>query len=170
MITFGEKEYIPALKEMWKLCFASDDDDFIDFYFSEVYAEEQALVYVMDKQPVAFLQMIPFEVGINGQDRFVEYISGVMTHPSFRKQGYMKELLLKSLGILKTKPNCFFAFLIPQEAYLYDIYAKYGFQQTALSMEAITIIFGERGIILPTEPHYYDENGNYKVMINTLTS
>ena len=128
MITHPSPSDITVLKTMWKLCFPTDTDDFIHFYFNEVYNSDEFLVLYQENILVASLQIVPYriKIGENGYD--AGYISGAMTHPEHRKKGYMQQLLgaafeeMQMLGFT-------FSFLIPQENWLFDFYEKYDYQK-----------------------------------------
>ncbi|MDR0864160.1 MAG: GNAT family N-acetyltransferase [Candidatus Symbiothrix sp.] len=127
MIQEGEEKYKAALKEMWKQCFPTDTDAFVDFYFDAVYQNDETLVYVEDNQPVAALQMIPYTIKTGHTLHPAGYISGVMTHPGYRKRGYMEKLLNAAFEAMQQK-GYDYTFLIPQEEWLVGFYGKYGFQ------------------------------------------
>jgi predicted acetyltransferase len=127
MIEEGKEIYKAALKEMWKRCFPTDTDAFVDFYFDAVYQNDETLIYLDDKQPVAALQMIPYTIKTGHTLHPAGYISGVMTHPDYRKRGYMKKLLNASFEAMQAK-GYDYTFLIPQEEWLFGFYGKYGFQ------------------------------------------
>ncbi|MDR2621062.1 MAG: GNAT family N-acetyltransferase [Dysgonamonadaceae bacterium] len=129
MISFGKEKYIPALKELWKLCFPEDSNAFVNFYFNEVYKNDETLIYLENGKPAAALQMIPYSLK-NGEDIFhAGYISGAMTHPDFQRRRFMRELLLFSFDIMR-KRNFDYTFLIPQEKWLFDFYGKFGYKIT----------------------------------------
>ena len=126
MISFGKDKYIPALKKMWKLCF-QDEDSFIDYYFDEIYKNDETLVYLENGKPAASFQMIPYSLK-NGTDIFpAGYIYGAMTHPDFRRKGFMKELLFASFDLMR-KRGFDYTFLIPQEEWLFNFYKKFGYK------------------------------------------
>lgn len=127
MISFGEDKYKPSLKALWKLCFPMDTDIFIDFYFDEVYKNDETLVYLENKTPAAAFQMIPYSLKNNAEIFRAGYISGAMTHPDFRQKGLMKELLLASFDIMRER-GLDYTFLIPQEEWLFDFYGKFGYK------------------------------------------
>lgn len=127
MISFGEDKYKPALKAMWKLCFPADTDIFIDFYFGEVYKNNETLIYFENGQPAAAFQMLPYSLQNGGEISQAGYISGAMTHPDFRRKGFMKALMFASFDLMWER-GFDYTFLIPQEAYLFDFYAKFGYK------------------------------------------
>lgn len=84
-------------------------------------------VYVEHGKPAAAFQMIPYALK-NGKEIFrAGYISGAMTHPDFRQKGFMKELLLASFDAMRER-GFEYTFLIPQETWLFDFYAKFGYE------------------------------------------
>ncbi|MDR3340945.1 MAG: GNAT family N-acetyltransferase [Candidatus Symbiothrix sp.] len=128
MIRLGEAKYKNTLKAMWRLCFPQDTETFISFYFTKMYKNAETLVYIENDQPVASLQMIPFQLKTGRYVSLAGYISGAMTHPDFRKKGYMAQLLKTSFNVMKEK-GYDHTFLIPQEEWLFDFYEKYGYMK-----------------------------------------
>lgn len=147
MISFGEDKYKPALKEMWKLCFPADTDIFVDFYFSEVYKNNETLIYLKNGQPAATFQMIPYSLQNGGEISQSGYISGAMTHPNFRRKGFMKALMFVSFDLMWER-GFDYTFLIPQEAHLFDFYAKFGYK-TVLSPENFISRYEDTGRNVP---------------------
>jgi predicted acetyltransferase len=126
MIISGENQYIPALKAMWKLCFPTDANAFIAFYFDEIYKNEDSLIYLEREKPVAALQIISYPIKINHTIHLGGYISGAMTHPDYRHKGYMEELLKAAISVMQSR-DFVYSFLIPQEEWLFDFYEKYAY-------------------------------------------
>jgi predicted acetyltransferase len=127
MISFGKDKYKPVLKEMWKLCFPEDTDTFINFYFDEVYKNDETLIYLVNRKPVATFQMTPYFLKTGEEIFCAGYISGAMTHPDFRQRRFMRELLLMSFNIMQER-GFDYTFLIPQEKWLFDYYGKFGYK------------------------------------------
>ena len=179
MILHSKNEYKRYLKVLWKRCFPEDTRSFIDFYFEKVYKEEETLVCIADNQPVAALQIIPYSIQTGHQLRTGGYLSGIMTHPDYRKRGYMDKLLRAAFDKMIEK-RYDYAFLIPQKKELIDMYAKYGFrlcnpnpqppenkvlktpEQWANSQQ---LFFDETGVWLESEPLVPNE---HKGMIKRL--
>jgi GNAT superfamily N-acetyltransferase len=127
LIQYSKNKFKPTLKSLWKLCFPKDTDTFITFYFDEIYQNDQTLIYLEDNQPVAALQMIPYSLQIGDEIRQGGYLSGIMTHPAYRKRGYMDQLLRFSFDEM-SKKGYDYTFLIPQEKELAAMYVNYGFR------------------------------------------
>jgi predicted acetyltransferase len=159
MIASGKDKYIPALKEMWKLCFPKDSNSFVNFYFNEVYKNDETLIYLENEKPAAALQIIPYSLK-NGNEIFhAGYISGAMTHPDFQRRRFMRELLLHSFDIMR-KRGFDYTFLIPQEKWLFDFYGKFGYKVT----EGIY-----RENVLRCEDETQDNPVNYHSISDTTT-
>jgi predicted acetyltransferase len=151
MIAFGEEKYKPALKAMWKLCFPTDTDIFIDFYFDEVYKNEETLVYLENGKTAATFQMIPYLLKNGKEISKAGYISGAMTHPDFRQKGFMKKMLSASFDIMLER-GFDYTFLIPQETWLFDFYEKFGYK----TLEDICI---------KSQHHYEDKSRSNPITI-----
>ena len=179
MIQYSENKYIPDLKTLWKLCFPEDTDRFIDFYYNKIYKDDETLVCFKDDRLVAALQIIPYSIKTGNQIRTGGYLSGIMTHPDHRKQGYMNKLLKAAFDEMENK-HYDYAFLIPQEKGLVDMYAKYGFRlcepnpqppenivlkTPALWANMQQLLFDEKGVWLEEEPIFPNE---HKGMIRRL--
>jgi predicted acetyltransferase len=128
MIQYSERKYKRELKNLWQRCFPNDSKPFVKLYFDQVYRHEETLIYLVNQRPVAALQMIPYLVKTATHVRESGYLSGVMTHPDYRKRGFMGELLKAAFEEM-TKKNYAYTFLIPQEEELVAVYEKYGFRR-----------------------------------------
>lgn len=110
---------------LWRICF-QDSEEFIRFYFERKYREENTLTYVEKGKVVSALQMLPYSMNWQGKKLSVSYISGASTLPEARNKGIMHKLLNKAFLIMKSRKIAL-SVLIPQEAWLYDYYARSGY-------------------------------------------
>lgn len=114
-------------KELWREAF-SDSEEFVDFYFSRIFSDEiNHYVEGVEGRVVAALQAIPFEIKAGERMFRAAYLSGIATSKRFRRQGFMQRLMDKTHRELEAQ-GYDLAFLIPAEPYLFDIYAKFGYQ------------------------------------------
>ena len=179
MVQYSEEKQKPYLKILWKLCFPKDSDYFIDFYYDRIYQDDETLVCLENNRPVAALQIIPYSIKTGNQIRQGGYLSGIMTHPDFRKRGYMDKLLQAAFDEM-IKKGYDYTFLIPQEKGLVAMYAKYGFrlcEPNPHPPENIVLkspkqwahiqqlLFDEKGVWLENEPVSPNE---HKGMIQRL--
>lgn len=128
MIRFADDTTRDQVQQMWKTCFR-DPDDYMEVYFRHQYRDEQTLVYIDGGRAVASLQMLPYAFTFHGAEIPVLYLSGVCTLPEARRKGFMHQLLLRSFEVARHR-NVPLMLLVPQEEWLLDFYAKYGFAQT----------------------------------------
>ncbi|MDR0413505.1 MAG: GNAT family N-acetyltransferase [Dysgonamonadaceae bacterium] len=126
MIRWSDDTRRADLKVLWKYCFPDDTDLFIDFYFENVYRNDETLLLLNENRPVASLQMIPYNIKTGKTVWRAGYISGAMTHPAFRQRGYMGRLLDRAFHTMRGKGYAC-TFLIPQRKDLQDFYAKRGY-------------------------------------------
>jgi predicted acetyltransferase len=183
MIRQGKYTDKETLMQLWKCCFPQDKDHFIRFYFDKVYANDETLVYVENELPVASLQMIPYRIKTGDNFLWGGYISGTMTHPDFRKKGYMNKLLQISFDEM-VKKKYDYTFLIPQEKGLIDMYAKYGFHlcepnpnppenivvKSPEQLKQIKqVFFDENGVWLESEPIIPNEHKGMIKQLNPAT-
>lgn len=154
MIQFSEKKYKAPIQALWKRCFPEDTDSFIDFYFDEIYKNNETLVYLEKDQPVAALQMIPYTIQTGAALHSAGYLSGIMTHPDYRNKGYMAQLLYQSFDEMAKKGYAY-TFLIPQNEWLQGVYAKYGFQPVAQTQSTRYGMQDAASTLYPTPYHLY---------------
>jgi predicted acetyltransferase len=175
MIRTGESKYIVALKEMWKLCFPLDTDEFVRFYFDRVYRDEESLVYISEEnEPAAFLQMIPYRIKKGNILYWGGYLSGVMVHPAYQRKGYMEKLLNVAIERMRSK-GYDYAFLIPQSDALVKYYELFDFKLLASSrhkhIENIHPISMVGRLIQPASPHAVRINrmADYRIYSRLIT-
>lgn len=124
-ICYATELFHDSLRSLWKLCF-NDTDEFIDFYFKELYKSQETLTVTSDGVLIASLQMIPYQIKLGEHIFDASYISGAMTHPDYRGKGLMAQLLHVSFEEMRKK-DIPLSFLIPQEEWLFGFYQKFGY-------------------------------------------
>jgi len=160
MIIHSTEALKPKLKEMWKLCFG-DSDEFIRFYFDKIYQDDNTLVLLPeDGLPAASLQILPYQIKIRNCKYDAGYISGAMTHPAYRRKRYMTQLLNVAFDEMR-KQAFTFSFLIPQEDWLFDFYAQYGYEKAF--PKSTQMIFPEENIIDWKQAEIYRDFKNLPV-------
>ena len=181
MIRQGKERDKEILMQLWSRCFPQDLDSFIRFYFANVFKKEEVLVYIEKGRLVASLQVIPYKIEKKNGISQGGYISGAMTHPDYRKKGYMDKLLKASFDEM-IKKGYDYTFLIPQEEGLTGMYEKYGFRRCKPNRQTVenkvlknpeqwSIIrqnyFNENGIWLKEEPFVPNEHKGMIKCLNT---
>jgi predicted acetyltransferase len=127
MIEFANEDTAPLVRRMWKTCFG-DTDEYMDIIFTYKYNNENTLIYFVDGEAVASLQMFPYTINFYKQEIPFAYMAGLCTLPKHRKKGYMAQLIREAHRILVER-NIPLAVLIPAETRLYKFYNKYGYEQ-----------------------------------------
>ena len=113
-------------RELWQICF-NDNPDFTKLYFDKRYTDKNTIDVTKGEQMASVLQLLSYPFSIYGHSLPSAYISGACTHPNFRNQGVMQELLKKSLQRLEQE-NIPICTLIPAEDWLFNYYQKSGFE------------------------------------------
>lgn len=113
------------VKSLWKLCF-NDSEEFIEMYFRLRYSNEVNMSIRIGKELVAALQLLPYPMTFCGHTIQTSYISGACTHPEFRGNGIMRELLSQSFTRMFHN-GIQISTLIPAEAWLFNYYERMGY-------------------------------------------
>lgn len=116
------------VKALWELCF-DDSEEFVDLYFEKRYSDDMNVFVQRDGRIVSALQIIPYPMTFCGSIIPVSYISGACTHPDYRKQGWMRQLLADAHRRMYEE-DVWLSMLIPANEELLDYYAKSGYAPT----------------------------------------
>ena len=111
--------------DLWRISF-DDSEEFIHFYFENVFKEENTLVIENKGHVVSALQMLPYKMTFCGTEISIAYISGACTLPSERGKGWMKLLLHQAFKDM-VKNNIAVTTLIPAESWLFNYYSQIGY-------------------------------------------
>ncbi|MDR1259242.1 MAG: GNAT family N-acetyltransferase [Tannerellaceae bacterium] len=122
-----EKGKRSQIRRLWKTVF-DDTDEFVQFYFRQVYEDDNALVIEKGGQVVSALQMLPYTMTFCGEEIPVAYISGACTLPSEQGKGLMKQLLQKAVSEMERKKTALSA-LIPAGKGLFEYYRAHGYTE-----------------------------------------
>lgn len=125
MIAFATRAMVPALKQIWRVCFG-DAEEQIDFYFSERFCPENTLVALEKEHPAAMLTLLPAELVLNGEPCPVRYIYAVATLPARRGAGY-STLLLEYANRWVREQGGALTLLAPAGEALFSFYEKRGY-------------------------------------------
>lgn len=126
MIRFAQACDLQEIIKLWESCFP-DLSGFNEYYFAHIYQENRNLLYFKDNKLCAMTQMLPYTLRIQQQDMPVTYIYGACTAPEARRHGYMSKLLEESFALDKANGKIA-SVLIPQEKWLFDFYAQFGYK------------------------------------------
>lgn len=112
-------------RDLWKTVF-NDSEEFIDMYFERVYSGERNVTCQINHHVVAALQALPYTMLYHGREVSTAYISGMSTHPNYRKQGIGSALMRQANFNIYCHGGVF-AELIPAGEWLFDWYGKRGY-------------------------------------------
>lgn len=121
-------ETIRQCKALWRLCFPEDTQAFIDLYFNNKVLSSNCInsISQIGSQIVAAFQILPYKMTYCGGHIQMGYLSGCCTHPDYRNQGIMTNLIRNSFQEA-AKNGIQMLSLIPAEPSLFDYYARLGF-------------------------------------------
>ena len=125
MIRFANAGDIPAIRELFDLCFP-DDSGFNPYFFGHAFKAETTLLFMQDGMLCAMLQMLPYRLSLGNEEGEATYIYGACTHPAHRRKHLMAQLLEASFQEDK-KHGRIASLLIPQEKWLFDFYKPFGY-------------------------------------------
>ena len=126
MIRFAQQSDTERIRALWEVCFP-DEGGFNPWYFEYLYRPEHTLIYELDGELAAMLQMLPFEIEADGTAKSVTYIYGACTAPQHRRKHLMSQLLEESFRLDRENGRAA-SVLIPQEDWLFGFYRKFGYQ------------------------------------------
>lgn len=115
-------EDIEKAKEIWRENF-NDSEEEIDFYFKNIYRENNFLMLEESGEIKASLHENPYDISFNKNILPSFYIVAVAVSPEYRGKGYMKKLLNHSLKNAFSN-NRDIVFLSPINT---EIYSNFGF-------------------------------------------
>lgn len=120
-----ESDY-ELLKALWQTAF-DDTKESLDSFFKKTVSPQRVLVAFENEKPVSALYMLESEILIEEKACSAYYIYAVCTHPDYRGKGLMKSLFNELFKVAKSR-GIDYLFLVPEEEYLFNVYAKLGFE------------------------------------------
>ena len=124
----------PSLEKLWHQCFPEDSDAFIQLFFDRIYHPDRTLIDQEYGVIRAGLHMVPYRLNWFGRVLPVYALSGVATHPDYRRQGRAGALVNAALHHLH-RQGIAIAFLYPFRA---SFYQPFGFE-TAYTRQVSTV-------------------------------
>lgn len=129
MIRLAKTDEKAILYERWKQYFAHDDGGSIDDYFHYHYLNEASYVYVEGAEIVCSLSAHIHPMKLWNKDIDIVFISGVLTLPKHRHQGYMRKLMEYVCKQFSAYP------LLCLQAYEPRLYTPFGFHMMSYHYE-----------------------------------
>lgn len=126
VVEFANTSDFPQLMAMWRMAFA-DSDEYIQTFFDTMYKDGHAIVSREEGIAVACAYLLPCQLVINGHLYSTYYLYAATTHPSHRNRGHMSGILRMAEEVAVER-GIDFIVLVPAEDYLFNYYAKFGYQ------------------------------------------
>lgn len=115
-------------KEIWKRCFG-DSDEYIDFFYANLYKNDETMLLLQNKEILAMLTMIPIKtVAPDNQSFSATMLYAIATHPEFQNRGFATRLMDFTHKYLEAKNNKF-SILVPADKHLFEFYRKLGYEE-----------------------------------------
>ena len=127
-IRLAEKQDIPALSEIWKICF-HDSDDYIRFFYRENFDHITTTVYTVDGRPVSMLHWFDSCIVDGDERRKAKFLYAGGTLPDYRKNGYYAALFWYVRDY--ARENGFAIFHKPASKTLVPYYQTFGYEVDA---------------------------------------
>lgn len=138
---FACREDLPALQEMWRQCFETEDV-YSNFYFDRRFVPEDTLIWRIDGLPVSMMTLM--DVMLNGESG--SYIYAVATLPAYQHRGIYRELDRCADEEIRRRGGSF-GCLVPANPGLFPMYRKLGYD---------TAFYIEAGMIKGRGKRFYD--------------
>ena len=140
MIVWDDGTKKQRIYEMWQDNF-HDPVSYADFYFKEVYGKNEVLINQEEDVAKGMLHLNPYLLHVNEQPVRAKYIVGVATDKEYRRQGVMKELLIESFQILRSRGECFTYLMPADENYYLPFDFRFGMTQIEQEVEYLPDLY-----------------------------
>lgn len=138
MIVWDDGTKKQRVYEMWEDNF-HDPISYADFYFNEVYGKNEVLLnqetQTDDDVVKGMLHLNPYTLHVKGQPTEAKYIVGVATDEEYRRQGVMRELLVKTFQELRGRGEMFTYLMPADENYYLPFDFRFGMAQVEQELE-----------------------------------
>lgn len=114
-----------TVRGIWRSAF-DDTDDYVEWYFGNVYRDEDAMLHLAGEKPVSSMLLQRYMMTFHGTTVPISYICGAATLKESRCHGHMGQLIEEGLRESFSRGDLFCT-LIPANDHLYGYYGRYGF-------------------------------------------
>lgn len=123
-IRYASRQDASALRAIWRVCFPDDTRAHVDWFFSERFSPDRALVLCLEKRIVSCLHLVQYRVKIRGKEYDAPFVVGAATLPEEQGKGLMRMLLQVVYEQLHSQGHAL-SMLYP---FHYGFYRKLGFE------------------------------------------
>ncbi|MEG2506430.1 MAG: GNAT family N-acetyltransferase [Longicatena sp.] len=93
MIQEANNENKAEILALWKNAYPNQNEDYLNFYFREIFDNGVCLTQEQDDRIVSSLEMNRHIIRLQGKQLMANYILGVSTLNDYRRRGHMKDLM-----------------------------------------------------------------------------
>lgn len=97
MLTYLDAEDKDETKHLWHMCFPEDSESFIEYYYKEKTKDNEILVKKDNGLLISMVQYNPYAVKLRGRLWKLDYLVGVATEESRRREGHFRDVFVKML-------------------------------------------------------------------------
>ncbi len=134
MIRYLENGEKYRSRQLWRETFEEDSESFLDYYYKEKTKDNRILVKEVNNRIVSMIHRNPYWIAAKDLRWECSYLVGVATAKDCRKQGYMRQLMEKSLTDMY-REGMPFSFLKPAYQELYEPFGfTYVFQKREIKL------------------------------------
>lgn len=97
VLTYLDAEDKDETKHLWHMCFPEDSDSFIEYYYKEKTKDNEILVKKDNGLLISMVQYNPYAVKLRERLWKLDYLVGVATEESRRREGHFRDAFVKML-------------------------------------------------------------------------
>ena len=97
VLTYLDAEDKDETKHLWHMCFPEDSESFIEYYYKEKTKDNEILVKKDNGLMISMVQYNPYAVKLRGRLWKLDYLVGVATEESRRREGHFRDVFVKML-------------------------------------------------------------------------
>lgn len=97
VLTYLDAEDKDETKHLWHMCFPEDSESFIEYYYKEKTKDNEILVKKDNGLLISMVQYNPYAVKLRGLLWKLDYLVGVATEESRRREGHFRDVFVKML-------------------------------------------------------------------------
>ena len=97
VLAYLDAEDKDETKHLWHMCFPEDSESFIEYYYKEKTKDNEILVKKDNGLLISMVQYNPYAVKLRGRLWKLDYLVGVATEESRRREGHFRDVFVKML-------------------------------------------------------------------------
>ena len=97
VLTYLDAEDKDETKHLWHMCFPEDSESFIEYYYKEKTKDNEILVKKDNGLLISMVQYNPYAVKLRVRLWKLDYLVGVATEESRRREGHFRDVFVKML-------------------------------------------------------------------------